>query len=388
MHKEILIISNYFPPERGAAPNRIYSLAEGLQNNGYEVTVVCPLPNYPTGKIFKEYQGKWSSKTKLNGMIIVRLWLFASISRNKFVRLFSMLSFAFSLSLYLTFKKSPKKVIIQCSPLFVGFAGVMFSKLTGKKIVLNISDIWPLAGYQMGLLSKGMYYDILEKIERFNYKNADFVLGQSQEILDHVAEVFPQKSSFLYRNFPNFQIDRSTQVNEGKIKLVYAGLLGVAQGIYNICERINLPPNVEFHIYGNGPEADLVEDVISRKDNIYYHGMIDRSLLHKELKQYQITLIPLVNRIYGSVPSKIFEYSRLGLPILYFSEGEGSDLVTNLKLGWSIQDNNFDKLNEFLNELGSGMIQLPSNEEILNTVEKSFDFDSQFNTLLEYLETF
>lgn len=387
MHREILIISNYFPPEKGAAPNRIFSLAEGLQNNDYEVTVVCPLPNYPTGKIFEEFKGKWSSKTQLNGINIIRLWLFASNSRNKFIRLFSMLSFAFSLSLFMLFSKTPKKVIIQCSPLFVGFAGVLCSKITGKKVVLNISDIWPLAGYQMGLLGKGMYYDILEKIERFNYKNSDLILGQSQEILNHVEDAFPQKPTFLYRNFPNFELDRSEiNTQEQPIKLVYAGLLGIAQGIYNICDRISLPSNVEFHIYGNGPEADLVTKVAKEKANIHYHGMIDRSDLHKELKKYQVTLIPLVNRIYGSVPSKIFEYARLGLPILYFSEGEGSNLVSELGLGWSIEDNDFKALNTFVDQLGTGMIQLPSRTAILNTVEQEFNFEKQFDLLLGKLE--
>ena len=52
MSKEILLISNYFPPEKGAASNRMYSVAEGLGNAGFKVKVVCPLPNYPTGKVF------------------------------------------------------------------------------------------------------------------------------------------------------------------------------------------------------------------------------------------------------------------------------------------------------------------------------------------------
>ena len=50
-----MIITSYYPPEIGAASNRIYHLSEGLKQN-YNVTVVTQLPNYPTGKIFKDYK--------------------------------------------------------------------------------------------------------------------------------------------------------------------------------------------------------------------------------------------------------------------------------------------------------------------------------------------
>jgi hypothetical protein len=54
--EEILIISNYYPPEKGAAANRIEQLALLLQHNNYAVSVVCPLANYPKGKLFPEYR--------------------------------------------------------------------------------------------------------------------------------------------------------------------------------------------------------------------------------------------------------------------------------------------------------------------------------------------
>ncbi len=80
-----MIITSYFPPEIGAASNRIFHLAEGLKTD-YDVSVVTPLPNYPTGKIFDDYKGKFKSKTRENGITINRLWIYASVSRNKFLR--------------------------------------------------------------------------------------------------------------------------------------------------------------------------------------------------------------------------------------------------------------------------------------------------------------
>ena len=55
--KDILIITNYFPPETGAASNRIFHLAKGLQKHKYKVSVLTPLPNYPKGKVFEGFRG-------------------------------------------------------------------------------------------------------------------------------------------------------------------------------------------------------------------------------------------------------------------------------------------------------------------------------------------
>lgn len=384
MKKDILIITNYFPPEKGAASNRIFAMANSYLEYDYKVTVVCPLPNYPQGSIFKDYKKKFFLKETIKGIDVRRLWLFASKSKSKFVRLCSMLSFGICLFFFLLFSKTPKKVIIQCSPLFVGFFATLASKIKRKTIILNVSDLWPLAGLEMGILKKGFYFNMLKKIEKYNYKSANLVLGQSKEILNHITSYFPNKSTFLYRNLPDFEPKKISPTRSSKnIKIVYAGLLGVAQGVAEICQKIKLPNNVIFDIYGDGPESDTIKTISDKNPQINFHGLIDREELHKILTKYDFTLIPLTNRIYGSVPSKIFEFSRLGIPILYFSEGEGAKLVEQYNLGYTIKDKDYKGLNELIRSLSKNKTMSFSKEKIQEKALESFDFDKQFKQLLE-----
>ena len=95
--KDILIITNYFPPETGAASNRIFHLAEGLQKHNFKVSVITPLPNYPRGKVFEDYKGRFKVSSLENNISVYRLWIYASNSKNKLLRLFAMLSYSFSL---------------------------------------------------------------------------------------------------------------------------------------------------------------------------------------------------------------------------------------------------------------------------------------------------
>ncbi len=385
---ELLIITSYFPPETGAASNRIHHLAVGLAEHGYKTTVVAPLPNYPHGQIFDEYKSKEKRTEIIDGVTVKRLWIYASRSKNKFLRLFSMLSFSISLFRYFISNKAPKLVIVQSPPILVAYTALLCSRRKRRTLVLNISDLWPLAGLKLGAFKPGLTYKLLQRIERSNYKRPNLIMGQSMEILSHVSDIVPQKKKFLYRNFPEIHstpVEVSSSSGD-KIKLVYAGLLGVAQGIFELCKAIDLS-NIEFHIYGTGPEKEDIEAFIAsnKEQPITYHGELSRSDLHKTLVQYDMTIIPLLKRIYGSVPSKIFEYAKLGLPILYFGGGEGEDIVREHKLGWIAEAGDYKELNRVLQSISKSQLNAKFRSQIRTAAIDRFDFNKQLDGLIAVL---
>ena len=381
---DILIITNYFPPETGAASNRIFHLAEGLKKHNFKVSVLTPLPNYPTGKIFDAYKGRLKDTSTKNNMTIHRLWIYASNSKNKLLRLIAMLSYSFSLCWFFLWNNIPKTVIIQSPPLLVAFTSVLFLHSKKRKLILNISDLWPIAGLELGAFKKNLSYKLLEKIEYFNYKHTDLILGQSNEILNHVKSLFPKKDTFLYRNYPDFVAPKvSEKVNsKGKLKIVYAGLLGIAQGVYKLCKELDYT-NIQFHIYGAGAERDKIETLISNNPglDIIYHGEVSRDMLHKVLMGYDLSIIPLLNRIYGSVPSKIFEYARLGLHTIYFGGGEGESIIKQYNLGWIAEAGNYSELNNVISKISPSELTLELKEKIKESAKKHFDFDIQLDEL-------
>lgn len=388
MKENIAIISNYYPPEKGAAANRIEQLALQLQANGYAVQVICPLGNYPYGQLMPAYRGKFQVTENQNGICVSRLWIFPSVSKNKLIRLFSVLSFVLSLSLYLVFKKTPHKVIVQSPPLLLSFVSVALLRLKNKKIILNVSDLWPLAAIELKALKSGSFsHRIALKMERFIYQKASIILGQSEEILTHIRGTVPAKPIYLYRNFPNHGAQNldPKHTDGQKIKLFYAGLLGVAQGVLELCQKLELPANMELHLYGDGAEKVEIEKLlsISQYANWHYHGMLNRNELHQQLQSCDIALIPLKTRIYGSVPSKIFEYSALGFPALYFGGGEGADLVTQHQLGWVAPVGDYAAINKKLMEISA--LQLGElaqlKQRVYQTAITEFDVKKQLENL-------
>ncbi|UPZ16768.1 glycosyltransferase family 4 protein [Flavobacterium humidisoli] len=389
---DILIISNYYPPEKGAAANRIEQLALKLNQNGYEVSVISPLPNYPKGELFPEYKGRFSVTEKIQNITLKRLWIYPSNSSNIFKRIVSTFSFSSVLFFYLLFAKTPKKVIVQSPPLLLSFVSVLALWIKRKKIILNVSDLWPTAAIELQVLKKNsISHKILLFIERFIYKKATHIFGQSNEIIDHIHSIFPGKKCFLYRNYPDHFVENSISKNENAnepIKLFYAGLLGVAQGIFELIQQLNLEDlNVELHIFGDGAEKAQIVNYMNQNpmQKIIFHGMLDRSVLHEKLMTLDIALVPLKTRIYGSVPSKIFEYSALGFPILYFGGGEGESIVEENNLGWVVPVEDFVGLNAALkqiSETGKDKIQSMKKTIFLHA-QRNFNLDEQMKKLIE-----
>jgi glycosyltransferase involved in cell wall biosynthesis len=385
----ILIVSQSFYPEIGAAPVRITNLARALYNDGVHVEVLTTLPNYPLGKIAKEYSGKFYVKDIFDGITIHRYWLLATNSLNKYIRVFAMVSFAMSMLCFAFKRRTIKKydlVLIQTPPLFCALSATfIFKKIYRKQVVLNISDIHPELLIEEGIMQKSsLQYKLLLRIQKFAYRNADLFLGQSQEILEHIKNKISGASLFLYRNLQHgietsaVKKDRNTP-----LKLVYAGLFSLPQGIISIVENVDYKKlGVELHLYGGGADVGQVEKYIEKGNtNIFYHGVLPKQQMAQELVKYDASIVPLIMNLTGSVPSKIFDLIAIGKPILFFGHrSEASQIIESNKIGFVAEAGHFDQLSENILKLKN-----LSNDDYAAMIERciqlskdEYNFDRQF----------
>lgn len=349
---KIVILSQYYYPEIGAPQNRLLELVRIFQKNKWDVSVVTAMPNYPKGKIYDGYKGKFCLQEKIDGAEIKRYTLYASISSKKIPRILSMLSFSFTclFSIFYIKKFKPDFFFVESPPLTLAFSAYLLSKVSRAKMIMNVSDIWPLSAKELGYTSDGFLYKRLESLERFLYKKSFLCTGQSEEIIEHIRKTGGRKV-YLFRNGVDVQRFNEPMIEKqsGTLKIVYAGLLGVAQGIFDIVKNINFKKlNSEFHIYGEGTERSSIEDYMkSNKDrNIYLHESISREEIPQLLNKFNCTIIPLVKNIYGAVPSKIYEAMAAGLPVLFSGTGEGSKIIKENKTGLTSPPKDFKALEE------------------------------------------
>ena len=394
MAKKIKIITSFFPPEKGAASHRILTTAKELSSCGFDVSVITTLANYPTGKLFNGYKKMLYKKEKIEGIDCIRCWVFPSNSNNPIIRILSMLSYCFSLLFTIPslFLNKPDIIFVQTPPLLPGITGVLISKLLRIKVVLNVSDIWPLTAVELGVMRhKSFSFRLFSGIENIMYRLSDAMIGQSNETCSYLKQK-SDKPILLYRNLtkPNFNQIVNEQVLNSKKKIVYAGLLGFAQGVFNICKNIDFKSlDIEFHVFGDGIEKSLIENFIQQNSecNIFLHQTITKDEMQKKLLSYDATIIPLKKNIYGAFPSKITMAMAAGLPIFFSGDGEGFKIVDEFNLGYVSEAGNLNALEKNIIEFSQLNHQQINRMKlnIMNIVNKDFNYADQQLKLCKFI---
>ena len=415
---KVLLVAERYWPEVGAAPSRLANMAEGLKKQGCEVDVLTSLPNYPKGKIFDGYR-RCVSKHEVHGNVnLFRYWIFATVSRNPIFRILNMFSFAVMIWLFAIKRKRIKSydcVIIQTPTLVVAkSAMLLFKGLYGKKCVLNVSDIWPLTAVDMGAMRMGdRSWKYMSKLEQYLYKHADGVLGQSEEILNHVAqdklkldgrwdkkeedtdEILnsklweADKRLFLYRNLQTYEMGEHKTRNP-KLKIVFSGMLGVAQDVAGIVKNVPWKElNVEFHILGGGKQLEEIQSWITENPDagVFAHGFVPKEEIAGRLREMDASIVPLATRIRGAFPSKVFDILPQGLPILFCGGGEGALFISRREVGFTSAPGDYEALVESIKNVRdmSATEYESMSERCVRISRDELNFDKQIKETYDYL---
>lgn len=366
------ILTQYYPPEMGAPQARLSHLASRLAHEGHEVVVLTAMPNYPRGRVFAGYGGFVRRETR-DGVAVIRCWVHPSQSTRIVPRLASYFSFVLS-SLLVGFFTLGKLdyLMTESPPLFLGISGYWLSRRTGARWLFNVSDLWPESAVHLGAVSPGGWaLRAASALESFCYRRAWLVTGQSREILENIRSRFPSVSTYhlsngvdtdLFRPEHRSPAARSRLLNgvpPGRTCVaMYAGLLGIAQGLDQVLEaasRLRHLEDLVFVIVGDGPERQRL--ILRRKEldltRVRFLDALPREEMPALLASSDISLVPLKQVLPGAVPSKIYEAMGAGVPVVLVAGGEAAEVVDRAGAGRVVPPGDLDGLVAALAELAA-----------------------------------
>ena len=379
------IHTQFYKPEMGAPQARLSELASFLSKSGYEVTILTAMPNYPTGKIFNGYN-KFFLKEKIDNVEVIRSFIFPSKSIRLIPRLLSYLSFVISSFIAgLKYLRKPDIILTESPPLFLGISGFLISKIYGAKWIYNVSDLWLEAALETGMLKDGLSLKALNYLESLFFKNAWFITGQSNEIVNKIKMKEPNTIVYKLSNGVDVKkykssIKRKNKLIKKEYSIVYAGLHGIAQGLDQLLKVASLAQqyndNFQFILIGDGPEkSNLLEESKRLKlKNVEFRDPLDREKIPLILSNSDIAIIPLKQYIPGAVPSKLYEAMALKIPVVLIGLGEPAEIVKKSKCGIDVKPNDIKGIYEAIKKLTlKEGLRVSMGENGRETVKKQFN---------------
>jgi glycosyltransferase involved in cell wall biosynthesis len=374
-HMKILMLTQYFYPEVGATQTRIYEFARNLINHGHEVTVITEVPNHPIGIIHEEYQGRLFILEELDGIRIIRVWVWARQKKSFLNRILFYLSYmvmSFFAGLY--FKGKYNIIFATSPPLFVGVSGYLLSIFRRGRFVLDVRDLWPAAATALGELSNKRIVRLAEKIERILYKNADSIVAVTRGFCDFIEKRGGNRRKIHYipngtvvdlfmPQPPDLELKASLGL-EGKFIVTFAGTLGIAQGLWSIIHAAKLLRHydkIALLFIGDGPvKKNLIELTQELKlTNTFFHPQVPITNITPYLNISDVLLVSLKNDVVFDtfIPSKMFDFMACGKPIILSVNGEARRIFEEAQAGIYVRPENFY-------ELSTAIIKLYENPEL------------------------
>ncbi len=344
----VCFVTHYFPPEVGAAQTRIELLTRTLAARGATVTVHTGFPHYPDGAIAPPYRNRPWRRERRDGVTVIRSAVLPAPNRGFGPRLADHAAFAASCLATAALTGPADVVVGETPPLFTAAAGAAYAALKRAAYVVNVADLWPASAVELGALRDRRAIAAATALEHWIYTRADLITAPTEGIVRRL-DALPQSAGRARRVWPVVDIARfdprpapespGTPAPERPLRLLYAGTIGLAQGLEALVEasRIAGPDTVATTIAGGGSEAPRIHRLIAegRVGNMTLAGRVNHDAVPSlyAAADAAVVLLRDLPLFRGALPTKLLEAMAAGRPLVLAASGESAELVTRARAG-------------------------------------------------------
>ncbi len=325
MIRRILLLSFYYPPDLAAGSFRVEALANALlahSGDDVHIDVLTTQPNR-----YYSYNTEAEHYQEHPRLTIRRIALPAHRSgMADQVKAFA----AYAMGVNKAVKKQHYDLIVASSSrLMTAALGAAMGFRSKTPLYLDIRDIFvdTLPELFPGKFGR-MMTRFFSWVERLTIHQASRVNLISPGFEDYFAERYPGLAFSTYTNgvdelfLKPMVCPEKTSATPARLKILYAGNIGVGQGLENIIPTLaqKLASTAQFYIIGDGGSTDKLRTALERQSitNVELIAPTKRSNLIEHYRQADVLFLHLntFKSFRRVLPSKLFEYAATGKPIL------------------------------------------------------------------------
>ena len=314
--KKLLIVTQHFWPEAF----RVNDLAAGFIERGWQVDVLCGLPNYPKGEWFSGYRYTGPRREEHDGVNIIRA---GEIRRkgNTGARIFlNYVSWPVCAVFNLWRLKGPYTAVLcyNTSPVLMNLPAIVYAKLHKVPLTSYVLDIWPENLYSVLPVKNRFLRGVAHWVSDWHYRRCDQLIAMSESLRRRLCQrtskpesavaVIPQHCEDFYA----VPIHDETLAARfaGRFNLVFTGNFSPAQSLETVIKaavkaRAVGAQALRLVLVGDGMSADALVASLSDTEDL---GM--------------------------TVPAKIASYMAAAKPLLASMDGEGAAAVAEAGCGF------------------------------------------------------
>ncbi|MBO4693038.1 MAG: glycosyltransferase family 4 protein [Clostridia bacterium] len=391
---KVLVVCQHFYPENF----RINDICYELKKRGNDVTVLTGLPNYPKGKVFKEYKWHKNRKEIINGVKVVRCSLVGRGS-SLLGMIVNYMWFAISGSIKAFFMKKDFDVVYvyQLSPITMTWPARVVKKIAGIPLVIHVLDQWPVSITTGGISKNSLPYKILSKWSKNAYNSADVISCSSKSFKKYFLNELGISEDKRFVYLPSYAEDdyknTDTDYNDD-FDLVFAGNIGPAQSVETIIEAANLlkdRKNIKFHIVGDGLSYNSCRSLAEKYnlDNVIFYGYHPVSDMPKYYSLADAFLITMVDNevVNSTLPAKIQSYMVAARPIIGAISGEVADVINDADCGLCCKSLDYKGLSDLILAASKSDKLKSWSENAYNYYQKHFEKEKCLDDLERLLKS-
>lgn len=335
---KILVVCQHYYPD----PFRITDIAENLVRAGHDVFMLTGEPSYEREKWISE--GGKADEIR-NGVKIHRV---KTAPRGKGVlnRVRNYYSFAESSKRYV--KKLDKDFdvvfVYELSPIMMAEAAIKYKKKYGTKVVLYCLDLWPKSLTAGGIKENSLVYKHYKRVSKKIYSAADQLLVTSESFKEYFFKEFGfdrDKITYLPQYAEGvYSPEMCAKIPDGKIDLMFAGNIGVAQSVETILHaaaELKNEKNLFFHIVGDGVKLKDCMHLAKKFDlqNVKFYGRLPLKEMPSMYKKADAMLITGDKGVISyTLPGKVQGYMSAAKPIVGAIDGETPRVIEKANCGF------------------------------------------------------
>lgn len=330
MNKLLILTTNYWPEPTGIA---VYTtdLAEYLNKDYFEVTVLTSLPHYPWWKIPSEFAHLAQGVSQRKSVMIFRAKHLIPPKMNALLRV------RFETSLWWNLRRVSKTllgkefdVVIACIPtIAAGIVGKRIARNLGIPFGLIVQDLSGAGAKQSGLRGGAVISKIAHAVEGRALHGADSLVVVSPAMRDVVITLgvpesrITQITNYSARAISN--VDRTTARSKfgwlpDDFVVIHTGNMGAKQDLENVvraANSLNSFSKIKIYLVGHGNQESNLKALCLGKSNISVLPAVSDEDYSALLSAADLLLVnERSTQMEMSLPSKLTSYLYSERPVI------------------------------------------------------------------------